>query len=128
VRTILSAVLGLLPWLLAQWVAFGVAGAGHGWVAPFFFSVPLAILYPVAFVRFFGGRRAAIRLDLGLLLVAAFLDLLLLANLFFQEGEYFLKVWNVAFWVVDLWLVLWTGWQLLLLARLLKDRRERPDA
>lgn len=126
-RTILSAVLGLLPWLLAQGIAFGMTGGGHGWVAPFFFSIPLAILYPIAFLRFFGGRPPALKLDVGLLLVAVTLDTLLLADLLLQEGEYFLRVWNVAAEFVGSWLVLWTGWQILLLARLLRDRGDRRD-
>lgn len=50
---------GIGFWLLAQALAFGLAGAGHGWGGASALSVPLAILYPLACVRTRSSRRVA---------------------------------------------------------------------
>jgi hypothetical protein len=116
--------LGLLPWFVTQFIGLGIGGAGHGWVAPFFFTMPLVLLYPLVFIRAF-SRAGARKVDVSILVVAAALDLFLLRNLFFQEYEYFLKVWNFGSTIVALWFGLWAAWQVLAVAALLRKRPPR---
>jgi hypothetical protein len=116
---------GLLLWLIAQWIAFGLGAGGHGWLAPFFFTLPLLLLYPLASVRFFASEPGATKLDWVILLTAVLFDLLLALNALLEERSYFLKAWAMADGVVALWLVFWLGWQGLALATMLKGPRDR---
>jgi hypothetical protein len=118
--------LGLLPWFVAQFIALGIGGAGHGWIAPFYFTIPLFLLYPLVFIRAF-SRVGTWKVDAAILVIAAVLDLLLLRNLFFLEYEYFLRMWNDARGVVALWFGLWAAWQVLAITTLLRKRRVESE-
>ncbi|HEX5182038.1 MAG TPA: hypothetical protein VFW19_02680 [Allosphingosinicella sp.] len=120
-RAIRWGALGLLPWLVAQFIAFGIGGAGHGWIAPFYFSIPLFFLYPLVFIRAFSntGKR---EIDAAILVIAAVLDTLLLRNALYSESEYVIRMWGDAGGVVALWLALWVGWQILTVLSLARKR------
>ena len=106
--------LGLLLALIAQFLALMLAGAGHGWVTPFFASYALWILLPLTFatVRPFrsyptgAGRK---------LLALALLGLVADASLLFataQEGsEYFWSALDQAPPLPLLWILIWLSWQ-----------------
>ena len=101
VLAIVTTVLGLM-----------LSGAGHGWTSPFFFSMPLVFLYPVAL--FLAIRRSALARRAGVALVALGLILdLCLAWMTAGESEYFFRMMDQegAPEVASAWVVLWLGWQ-----------------
>ena len=120
--------LGLATALLTQFIGLGMTGAGHGWIAPFYFSMPLFLLYPAALIRAFRSGRGGMAIDLALLAVALALDLLLLRNIFGEENRYFHTLWGRFPGFVLLWIALWAGWQALALIALLRNSRFRIDA
>jgi hypothetical protein len=104
-------VYGLLCATIAQFIAFLMTGAGHGWVYPFFLSPWLFLLYPAAFVRF-GQKQSANPLpDVALLLIAAVLDLKLYDNMTTAERAYYGRPGVVSY----LWLAFWCIWQAVVL-------------
>jgi hypothetical protein len=116
--------LGLLFWLAAQTIGLGLAGGGHGWNGPFVFSMPLIILYPLAFVGAFCSKAYLPSLHGVILAAAVGLDCLLLAN-FASEFQYITKMWRFpdGALFIAIWLGLWAGWQILLAATLLRRRQ-----
>ncbi|HEY1605040.1 MAG TPA: hypothetical protein VGF77_05535 [Allosphingosinicella sp.] len=127
-RLVVWGGLGLLAWFATLLLGLGVAGAGHGWVAPFWFTLALLPLYPATFIRAFAASSRAIGIDAAILIIAAMLDLLLLRNIFGAEREYFLKMWAFETAGVALWFGLWVAWQMLALANLLRNAWSRPVA
>ena len=130
-RTLLLMMVGLVAWLAAQAIGLLLAGGGHGWNGPFFFSMPLIILYPLAFVGAFSAKAYLPSVPVIILAAAVGLDCLLLAN-FASEFSYIVKMWRfpdgASF--ISLWLGLWAGWQILFAAALLRRRRggDRAEA
>jgi hypothetical protein len=121
---VLMMALGLLSWLAAQAIGLGLTGAGHGWTGPFFFSMPLIILYPLAFVGAFCSKDYLPSVPVVFLAAAVGLDCLLLAN-FASEFPYIVKLWRFPEGpsYISLWLGLWAGWQILFAAALLRRRQ-----
>ena len=103
---------GLLLAVVAFVLAFGLAGAGHGWGAPGLFSLMLLVLNPIAFVRALGpidavsASRAA---DMILLVVAACTDGLLFADAYGPERAYFQAAVDTSWLWVAAWMVLVLG-------------------
>jgi hypothetical protein len=129
VGKVLFGALGLLAWLGAQWIALGIIAGGHGLIAPLSLSMPLLFLYPIAFIRAFCVTTGRIGFDQGLLAIAGLLDVLLLSSTFAEE-KYFWHIWSYPENrpVLAEWMALWAGWQLLVLASLIKNRRPEIDA
>jgi hypothetical protein len=50
-RPIAAAITGIMFAAVAQFLAFGLSGAGHGWTEPFFFSAAMWITLPVMAIR-----------------------------------------------------------------------------
>jgi len=119
-RIAIAGAAGLLLWLAAQALAFGLAGAGHGWVDPFFFTLPLVVLYPAALIRWRGPSRGRGGIDLLLLLTGLALDFLLVGRSLGEEGAYLLRIWQFEPAAVAIWIILWAGWQAALLGRVLR--------
>jgi hypothetical protein len=111
--------MGLLPWALAIALSVGIGGGGHGWVAPFFVSIPLLALYPLAFIAAFSRPRST-RLVWALLLAALLLNLFLLALTVLHEPGYFAASVRFAAGPVALWIALWLAWQVLAVMTLLR--------
>ncbi len=105
-------------WALAMVTAAAVGGAGHGWVAPLFVSIPLVFLYPLILVRGLDGRPFSRGIDGAILIVALCLDVLLAGYSLFAERGSFGRAVMVSGGAVAAWLALWLGWQILLIARL----------
>jgi hypothetical protein len=118
---------GLALAALAQYLALAMAGGGHGWVAPLFYSMLLFIVYPVAFLSRTDTAHPSIAIDVGLLVVAGAADLLLLVQTVTQEGRYFMLVAEMGGPLMAFWLVLWCLWQMLALSTL-RRRIARRDA
>jgi hypothetical protein len=114
---------GIAAWLIAQTIAVGLAGAGHGWMAPFWLSMSLVALYPIVFIRAFASSSSSYDMVLILLAVAFVLDLLLVANITGVERHYFLNVWQCAQCATVLWILLWLGWHVVAIVPLLTRRR-----
>ena len=106
---------GLLVWLTAQAFALGLAGGGDGWDGPAALSLTLLPLCPALFVRLL-KHGLALRFDATMLLVAAGLDGVLIYNIYVQEPGYLSMARDVAPGLVWSWLLLWAGWQLIVLA------------
>jgi hypothetical protein len=123
-QMILMMVLGGIFWLAAQAIGLGLAGGGHGWGGPFVFSIPLIILYPLAFIGAFCSKAYLTSLPVVILAAAVILDCLLIGS-FVSELQYITKIWRMpdGALFVAIWLGLWAGWQILLIATLLRRRR-----
>ncbi len=99
--------LGLAAVTLMQSVS--IAGAGHGWIAPFYFSLFGLILYPIAVTRLWNFPETRNGANFAFILVALVLDALLV-RMTLQEGvEYFHRVGVFAY----VWVMLWSIWQAL---------------
>jgi hypothetical protein len=108
----LAIFIGVALALAALNVAFALAGGGHGWVAPIFFSFPLFVLYPAAFLQVAYRTPFASAAGRVLVAVAVIADVALIAMTALTEARYFHAILNVAPEVVFIWLVLWSLWQL----------------
>jgi hypothetical protein len=115
---------------VAQFIAFMLTGAGHGWITPFWFSLSLWLLLPLVLVRLRGraisGAGSLLR-NASLLPLALALDLALIVATFVEGSDqiisgphYFMKVTAAGPMLVVTWIMLWLSWQvgaLLLLFR-----------
>lgn len=120
-RRIVVGALGLLAWMVTQCIAVGLGGAGHGLMGPLVLSALLLPLYPLVFVRAFAAKPESPKHGVNVLVVAAALDLILVGDMAL-EGDILLKMWRIDWSWVTIWIALWTGWQVLTLATLLKKR------
>lgn len=116
----LPIVAGLLGALPVAFLALLMAGAGHGWTAPLWFSLALFVLYPAVAVE---RLREGLSLWPGLVLAGAAIagDVLLVRNMVWEEPEYFRRVGGLAY----LWLGFWIAWQAVLAASLAATLRRR---
>ncbi len=122
-KAFVLVLLGLAHAALCQTLALGMAGAGHGWIAPFFVAFGGFVLFPISFASGFEARSSMTVLlcgTIGALLLDGWLWLQTL-----NEGiRYFEKVGEVG-WI---WLALWLGGQLPLLIRLAMRVRRNKTA
>jgi hypothetical protein len=125
--TVALAALGLVPWAAAQFVALLLGAGGHGWDMPFLLSMPLLFLYPLVLVRALRPSGSGAGLELGAGAVAVLLDLLMLGSLS-DEAEYVRKIveFGGAPYIAG-WLILWAGWQGLLVLAAIRNRRAGGD-
>jgi len=119
----LAIVAGLLCAALAQWLAFLMAGAGHGWVAPFFFSHFLFLLYPLAFLRRV-TNSGSLGVDATLVSFGVILDIVLLFMTVSGEAQYFMRVVSLSI-APMIWILLWGLWQVVAVSSLLARKRRR---
>ena len=126
----MRVVVGLLGAATAQLIAFGMAGAGHGWITPFWFSMPLWILVPVALcvsgIRggYPRGRRGFL---IALALVGVALDVGLVWATLGEGSKYFWQIMRLAPLLAVVWLALFAGWQGAVLATLIAGPREEAE-
>lgn len=104
---------------VAQVLSLGVAGAGHGWVAPFFYSPLLFLTYPVVLVRLADRERRAGWVEVALVVVAIAADLCLVTDALGPEAVYIDRVSADAPFFLISWLCLWSAWQILTVLLLL---------
>jgi hypothetical protein len=115
---------------LAQLLSLILAGAGHGWVTPFFLSFALWMLFPVTlYLASLSGGTARIMLFV-LALIAIVADILLIRGALGERDTLLamIKV-NGALGrlFVVLWLMLWFTWQVVTVRALVK-RLTIPDS
>jgi len=116
---ILAGTIGALFWLITQALGLGLTGAGHGWYGAFLFSIPLVILYPLAFIRTFCSTAESVEVEAGILAGAVVLDFMLAANILSGDNHYFMQMWRFEAGGIMIWLGLWAGWQILLVGSLI---------
>ena len=106
-----AIMVGLLLAIGVVFYAFSMAGGGHGWIAPLWFSLPLIVIYPAVAVRTV-SRDGPLWPSLVMVGAAIVGDVLLRRNVLWDEPEYFeaAGIW------AGLWLVFWFGWQIVLIA------------
>ena len=123
-REAVAIVAGLAIAAVAEFIALMLAGAGHGWVAAWPFSLILFAAYPAALFRMPIAVGKSAMLDIAMLVVGVVASLLLLAATN-AEAEYFWKVvhFEDGLQFIIVWLLLWFGWQALTLANVVRKRR-----
>ena len=103
--------IGLAVAAVGQMLAMMVAGAGHGWGTPFFFSPVLFLLYPVVLIRLLAPETLPWRvIDLLLIAAAIALDLRLVQATEAEGLEYFHSAMAMPP-LPHLWIAVWLGWQ-----------------
>jgi hypothetical protein len=111
---------GLLVAALAELMALGLAGAGHGWLAPAWFSLILFFVYPASLFRSVIAGRNAITFDVVMLVLALCTDLLVFLQTNANEVEYYQRAVQSDPTYVAVWLALWFGWQALTAVTILR--------
>lgn len=107
---------GLVYGALLSWMAFVIAGGGHGWCSTMFSAIGLVLL-PLATIAFARRRRttAAVAITLALIFDIA----MILATV--HEGvEYVERVFTTIPLFVLSWLALWLLWQVAVVVALLR--------
>ena len=126
-KPFLAALAGLGPALLAELIAFLLAGAGHGWVTPLSYSLLLFLAWPATLVvlALDHPRR---RLFCLLLLLAGLAADAALVRATLREGLQYFERGFTAGPVLDLiWIALWLGWQGAALVALLSRPPRRTE-
>lgn len=108
---------------LAQMLALGMTGAGHGWITPFLFSATLFLLNPIALLRLAAGQTRTIKIDVLLIAAALILDGALYVMTVREGVEYFWRVTPLN-WV---WLGFWSLWQVGVACRIAYVLTSRAD-
>ena len=114
-----AATLGLLLALFGNFLAFMLAGAGHGWCSPIFVSPALFVAYPFVLVR--GAHLEAKRsgsswVDLATLALALAADVhFVLFFTSFENTDTLLREHVPGEGFLEAWVVIWIGWQFLAL-------------
>ena len=102
-----------------------LAGAGHGWVTPFFLSVALWVMIPLTLYATQQGDRR-VRLVLWVIaIIAVGADALLIKGTIAEAAAllFYVKVNGASgVAIIALWLGLWLSWQALLLRALVAGR------
>jgi hypothetical protein len=122
---------GLVLAALAQLLSAFLAGAGHGWVSPFFMSSALWALLPITLVVVRPPEQGSRLALFGIAAIALGADALLITWTI-GEGNalpFYIQVAGAAGLVmIVLWLVLWLFWQVMLIQALVAGRRRSDDA
>lgn len=116
---------GLVLALVAHFLAVAMAGAGHGWITPFWASFILWIVLPLTFANetpFGRYRKSTKRYLLGLVAAGVAADAALLWATIDEGTQYFWTAIDMATSFSVLWLSIWASWQLLVLNALTKDQ------
>lgn len=120
-----AIMVGLLCAIGVFFYAFSMAGGGHGWIAPLWFSLPLILIYPAVAVQTV-SREGPLWPSLAMVGAAIVGDLLLRRNILWDEPQYFeaMGIW------ARIWLIFWFGWQIVLVAAIANRlvRVRGPDA
>jgi hypothetical protein len=110
---LVSLVVGLALGVLLLYVGLIVGGLGHGWVTPFWFSFLGPLIYPVVVFRVLNFGDRWLGADIGLLGLAAILDLAVYSNTIEEGVHFFYRVGDAAY----IWLGFWSLWQVALMLK-----------
>lgn len=113
----LLVLLGLAIASAAQFLAFVLVGAGHGWVSPFFVSLIQFLMWPFALVRLADRASLSPIPEAILLGIAAVADLWLITATI-GEARYFSHMFESYPAFVLGWIAIWASWQLVAVAAL----------
>lgn len=123
--------LGFAIAAVCQFLSLLLAGAGHGWVTPFFLSMPLWIAVPATFYLTRRRGRGPTIILAAIILTAVGLDALLVRGTL-HEQETLLALIRVNGFLggffVGLWLALWFTWQAVAAHGLLRAPADRANA
>jgi hypothetical protein len=123
--------LGLFLALIAQFLAFLLAGSGHGWVAPFLLSFALWVFLPITLALAWPIGPGSPRALTPILVLALVADAMLI-NRSIGEAAYISQYININGWagllIIGLWLCLWLFWQAILGWSLVAGSRVAKDA
>ena len=111
VKIALALVIGLALGIVLAGVGVLVAGAGHGWVTPFWFSVLGLAIYPLAVFRLLSYGDQYTGVDFGLILIGALLDAGVYAQTIEENFKHFDRLGSFLF----VWIGLWALWQVALI-------------
>ena len=110
---------------LAQSLGVFLAGAGHGWVTPFFLSAALWVLVPVTLYIVREKGLSARLVQLAILIIALGADAFLVRRTI-GEGDalpFYVRVNGAAgVLIVGVWLCLWLVWQVMIVNALFAGR------
>jgi hypothetical protein len=115
---------------LAQFLGLFLAGAGHGWVTPFFVTMPLWILFPATLALAVRTDRVSRLVLFTAAAVALAADARLVSGTIDESSylRFYLEVNGAVGWlIVVLWLCLWVSWQALLLRSLIAGHKRLHD-
>jgi hypothetical protein len=129
------ALVGLLLALVACFIGLMTAGAGHGWVAPLFYSFGLFLIYPIVLIRALKPRRDWLMLDAAIVVFAVVVDILLVLDLIaradgprWRERELFLPGIDKSIYpFFAIWLAIWFGWQVVAVRTLILDFKQGAE-
>ena len=103
--------IGFLCAAAAEFLALFLAGAGHGWVAPLFYSLFLFVPYPYVFLRTVGEIRHWVAADVLLLAAGIVADISLARDTYLHEAIYFVRAMEMPPLAI-IWMAIWAAWQL----------------
>lgn len=132
--TIKPAAWGVLLALLAIICAFFVTGLGHGWVAPFYCSLGLPLVYPAVLLRRRAPAPQWIAPDAAIVVLAIAADVWLVLDSIRRAdgprwpGELLLPGVDASVMpLFALWLILWLYWQIVAVRTLWQDLARRRE-
>jgi hypothetical protein len=114
VKILLSLVIGSAFGLIILGVGIVVAGLGHGWTTPLWFSFLGPIVCPVVVFRLLNFKDRYLWFDIALLIGGVFLDLTIYIKTIEDGVSYFYRVGEFAY----VWIGLWAIWQVALVIKL----------
>ena len=122
--------LGIALAAFATLLSFFLAGAGEGWVTPFFASFALWLFLPIALAITWPPARGSRLALLAFAVLAIAADAWLIRSTLGERSEFLLYIevnGMLGLAIIGLWLCLWFFWQLMLVHALVA-RRSRAVA
>ncbi len=105
-KYLLSILLGLVNVCLG----FIIAGAGHGWVTGFYFSIISLVAYPLSSYCLFNQYKYSRFFIFFLNIILTILTVLITKK---EGSNYFNKMFEALPVMMSLYFILWFGWGLL---------------
>jgi hypothetical protein len=116
VQVVIAIVVGILYGAAISYLAFVIAGGGHGWIATITSGVGLVLLPLVGLAW---ARRIPV-LAAAMLIIAAVSDFFIAIGTVHEGFEYVERSYSAVPVFVLAWATLWFGWQIFLLFALLR--------
>jgi hypothetical protein len=98
--------IGIVVAIISIVFAAAIGGAGHGWVTPFFISIPTALFFPLAFFRLGAWRYTGVGGNSGMVVISA----LAIVMLVIMTGNEGLQYFHAVGWAAWIWIAIWSSW------------------